>query len=203
PTFFARGMTASPAAFDATLWPMLNSVALGLSTCRDFSKSSTQIVIRLIRGFMFRRLVESSVLWQGRIKFIFRNCRVHLIPRLRVRNENIHLRAKPAWIIQAAGGDSDKSRGSLVGFAASDSRAAVRTKAAFVFAACQARCEMVAQLSLRQTKCRRGHEQTGDESAARHSLAVAAMTLERDDGFSRCRGSLQRSVPSFLEAHFA
>ena len=44
-----------------------------------------------------------------RIKFKFRNCRFHLIPWLDIGNENIHLRTKPAWIIQAASGDSNES----------------------------------------------------------------------------------------------
>jgi len=53
-----------------------------------------------------------------------------------------------------------------------------------VFAASEARREVVAQLSFRQPKRRCRHKQTGDESAARHSLAIAAMAFEHHNGFS-------------------
>src|SRR6266545_547963 len=46
PAFFARCMTASTSAFDATLWPMVNSVALRLSTGKPESLD------RLLRGQM-------------------------------------------------------------------------------------------------------------------------------------------------------
>src|SRR6266498_498917 len=77
----------------------------------------------------------------------FRNCGIHLIPRWRVRNKNIHLRVKPTRVIQAAGQDSDKLRIACFKFASRNSGTAFRTKTAFVFPARQARGEMITQLS--------------------------------------------------------
>ena len=116
---------------------------------------------------------------------MLRNCRVHLVPRLYVRNEKLQLRSKPPWIIQTAGRDSNKAGGPFIRFSAGESRTAVSAEAAFVFVARQARREMIARPPLRQTKCRRGHEQAGDESAAGHPLAIAAVAFEHHDGFGQ------------------
>jgi hypothetical protein len=72
---------------------------------------------------------------------------------MRVTNEEIHLRTKPAWVVQAAGGDSDDPTRPLIGFSAGDPGAAFGAKAAFVFATCKAVREMVTQLSFREPKC--------------------------------------------------
>lgn len=53
-----------------------------------------------------------------------------------------------------------------------------------MLAAGQARGEMVAQLTFRQLKRRGRHKQACDESATRHSLAIAAMALEHHQGLS-------------------
>src|SRR5437764_5356444 len=108
----------------------------------------------------------------------FRNCRIHMIPWLRVRYKKIHLGTKPTRVIQAASRDSDHFRRPAIGFAARNGRAAFGAKATPVLAAGGTRCEMVAQLPLRQAKCGRRREQTWDKSAAAHSLAVATVTLE-------------------------
>jgi hypothetical protein len=42
------------------------------------------------------------------------NGRVHVIPRLYVRNEKIQLRSKPSWIVQTAGGDTDNAGVSFI-----------------------------------------------------------------------------------------
>ena len=116
---------------------------------------------------------------------MLRNCWVHVIPRLCIRHEKIHLRAKPARIVQTAGGDADNAGVSFIRFCAGESRTAVGAEAAFVLAARQARREMIAQLPLRQPKGRSGHEQAGDEAAAGHPLAIAAVAFEHHDRFSR------------------
>src|SRR6476660_6763591 len=116
---------------------------------------------------------------------MLRNCRVHVVPRLYVRNEKLQLRAKPAWVVQTAGGNSNKAGGPFIRFSAGESGPAVSAEATFMFAARQARREMIARPPLRQTKRRRGHEQAGDESAAGHPLAIAAVAFEHHDGFSR------------------
>jgi|SRR5581483_713820 len=123
--------------------------------------------------------------WPRWIKFVFRNSRIHLVPRLSVGNEKVHLRTEPAWTIQAASGDSNESGRPFIGLSASQPRAAFGTKAALVPSAGQARCEMVTQLPLRQAECRNGDQQARDESAAGHLLAITAVTLEHHDGLCR------------------
>ncbi|MDN5943509.1 MAG: hypothetical protein L0H94_16655, partial [Nitrospira sp.] len=122
------------------------------------------------------------------------------------------MRTKRAWIVEATRRDSDESCGPIIGFSARKSRATFGAEAALVFAARHARQEMVAQLTLRQTKLRRGHEQRRGESPARHSLAVATVALERHDGFgggfvtnraaraSACKRYLHRLSPLFFES---
>ena len=86
-------------------------------------------------------------------KFVFRNCRFYLVPRLIRLKRKIHLRTKPASIVQAARSNCDESRRPLIGLPAGNSRAAFGAEAALVFAARRARCEMVAQLPLGQSEC--------------------------------------------------
>lgn len=66
---------------------------------------------------------------------MLRNGRVHVVPRLYVRNEKIHLRAKPAWIVEATGSHSYKAGWPIIRFSAGESRSAVGAEAAFVLAA--------------------------------------------------------------------
>src|SRR4029077_14334446 len=89
--------------------------------------------------------------WYWRILLEFWNLRIHLIPRLRIRNEEIHLRLEPAGIIQSAGQDSHKLRFSSLKFASRNSRPAFGTKTAFVFSSPDAGCEMVTQSSACQS----------------------------------------------------
>lgn len=119
-----------------------------------------------------------------RIKFKFRNCRIHLIPWLDIGNEKIHLRTKPAWIIQAASGDSNESCGAFIRLSSSQPRAAFGTEAALVSAARHARCEMVAQLPQRQAECRYWYQQAGNESATGYLLAITAVAFEHHNWFS-------------------
>ena len=62
----------------------------------------------------------------------FRKRRIHLIPRLRVRSENIHLRTKPTGIIQAACVDPDDFRCAFGIFSTGQSRAALSAKTSLV-----------------------------------------------------------------------
>ena len=66
---------------------------------------------------------------------MLRNGRIHVIPRLYVRNEKIQLRSKPSWIVQTAGGDADNAGVSFIRLCAGESRTAVSAEAAFVLAA--------------------------------------------------------------------
>src|SRR5262245_38859753 len=113
----------------------------------------------------------------------FRNRRIHLIPRLGVGNKNVHLRMKPAWIVKAASRDSDHAGGMLIKFSTGQPRAALRAKTALVFPTSHARREMIAQLPFRQMKCGLRQQQSREERATGHPLAVAAMTLEHYDRF--------------------
>src|SRR5687768_9018661 len=92
---------------------------------------------------------------------------------------------EPAWIVQAAGSNANESHRPLVRFSTGESRTAFGAKAALVVAARRARRKVIAQLSFGQSECRRGHQQTSNESAASHPLAVTAMALERHNWFSR------------------
>jgi len=84
-----------------------------------------------------------------RIGLVFWNRRIHLVPRLRVRREDIHLGLKPAGIIQAAGIDSDHPACALRIFSAGQTRAALGTETALVLATRGALCEMIT----RRTAC--------------------------------------------------
>src|SRR5688572_30113179 len=97
---------------------------------------------------------RSAILWCRGIQVVFRNSRIHLVPRLGVRNEEVHLRTKPAWIVQAPRGHSHETRCPFVGFSASQSGSTVATEAALVFSTREARREMIPKLPLRQPKRR-------------------------------------------------
>src|SRR5438046_8665989 len=92
--------------------------------------------------------------WRWRVLLEFRNRGIHLVPRLSVRNENIHLRMKPTRIVEAASQDSHKLRFLSFKFASRNSGPAFGTKTAFVLPPPDARREMVAQLSACYSKCR-------------------------------------------------
>ena len=121
----------------------------------------------------------------ARIKFVFRNCRVHLVPRLCVETKKSICGRNPLGSSRLAAVTPTNPVGRLVGLPAGNSRAAFSAGAALVFAAARARSEMVAQLPLGQTECWRRHQQAGDESAAGQLLAVSAVALEHHDRFSR------------------
>src|SRR6266487_1264116 len=85
--------------------------------------------------------------WYRRILLKFRNRWIHLVPRLRVCNENIHLRPKPARIIKGPRQDSHKRRFLSFKFASRNSRSAFWTKTAFMFPPPDTGRKIVAQLS--------------------------------------------------------
>src|SRR4029450_3550943 len=123
--------------------------------------------------------------WRWRVLFEFRNCGIHFVPRLSGRNENIHLRLKPTPIPQGASQDSHKRRIPGFEFGTGHSRSAVGTKTAFVFASPDAGCEMVTQLSARQSEGLCRYQYCRSESAASHSLAISTMTFEHHDWIGR------------------
>ena len=121
---------------------------------------------------------------QRRILIELRNCGIHLVPRLGVRNEDVHLWLKPTRIIEAASQDSHKGRFYSFKFASRNSGSAFRTKTAFMFASPDAGREMVTQLSADQSKRLSRQQQPGSESAAGPLLAIATMTLKHHDRLS-------------------
>jgi hypothetical protein len=58
---------------------------------------------RCYDSYGFAKFVSLLLRWQRWILLKFWNCGIHFVPRLRVRNENVHLRLEPTWIIQGAG----------------------------------------------------------------------------------------------------
>src|SRR5262249_39729330 len=76
---------------------------------------------------------------------------------------------------------SDKRRFTCFKFRSGNSRPAFGTKTAFVFSSPNAGCEVIMQLSARQSKRLCWHHDCGRESAARHLLAIATVTFEHHD----------------------
>lgn len=111
----------------------------------------------------------------------FRNCGIHLVPRLRVGNENVHLRPKPARIVKASCQNSHKRRITSFKFASSNPRPAFGTKSALMFPESNAGRKMVAQLSARQSKCLSRKQHPGSESGASPLLTIATMAFEHHD----------------------
>src|SRR5262249_57451370 len=90
--------------------------------------------------------------WRWRILFEFRNRWIHLVPRLRIRNKNVHLRFEPTGVIQAARQHTDKGRISFFKLSTGDAGSTFGTKTAFMFFALDTSCLVVAQLSLLYSK---------------------------------------------------
>src|SRR2546423_10800646 len=90
--------------------------------------------------------------WERRILLELRNRRIHLVPRLCVRNENIHLRFEHSGVVQAARQHTDKGRLSFFKLSSGHAGSTFRTKTAFMFSASDTWCEGVTQLSLRYSK---------------------------------------------------
>src|SRR5256714_11551243 len=86
--------------------------------------------------------------WERWILLELRNRRIHLVPRLCVRNENIHLRVEHSGVVQAARQQTDKGRISFCKLSSSDTGSTFRTKTAFMFSTPDTWCEVVAQFSL-------------------------------------------------------
>src|SRR5438094_9027880 len=120
---------------------------------------------------------------QRRILIELRNCGIHLVPRLGVRNEDVHLWLKPARIIETASQDSHKGRFYSFKFASCNPGPAFRTETASMFASSDAGREMVTQLSAWESKRFSRQQQPGSESAASPLLAIAAMALKHHDRF--------------------
>src|SRR5262252_2425631 len=109
------------------------SLVTGLLGRKEFGAPAVRSELRQLED-LFAGIV-SAILRRRRNGFIFRERRIHLIPGLRVGNEKVHLRPKPAWIIQTARGNSHNARGPFLGLRPSQPRAAVGAKAALVSAA--------------------------------------------------------------------
>ena len=78
---------------------------------------------------------------------------IHCIPRLRVRDEEIHLRTKPTGIIEASRRDTQELFiRAEIAFTARDARTAVGAKAALVLATSETRREVIFQLAFGQAK---------------------------------------------------
>ena len=138
-------------------WPREELAVLARRRCRPTKRSSLHHYRKLPlprhRSLRIPRDVltqlPSMTNWQIKQSLqssYFGNCRFYLVPRLIRLKRKIHLRTKPASIVQAARSNCDESRGPLIGLPASNSRAAFG--AALVFAVRRARCEMVGQLPL-------------------------------------------------------
>jgi hypothetical protein len=123
----------------------------------------------------------SLFFWWRRILLEFRNRGIHLVPWLRIRNEEIHLRLEPARIIERASQDSHKLRFCSFKFASRNTRSAFGTKTAFMFSSPDTGREMVTQSSACQSKRLSRHQHPGSESAASHLLTIATMALKHHD----------------------
>src|SRR4030095_1291885 len=99
--------------------------------------------------------------WYWWVLFKLRNCGIHFVPRLGVRNENVHLRLKPTRVIQRASENSDERRIASFKLASRKSRPAFGTKAAFVFSTPDTRREMVTQLPAGESKCLPRYQHAG------------------------------------------
>src|SRR5262249_26825179 len=71
--------------------------------------------------------------WRWRISFEFRNRWVHLVPRLRVRNKNVHLRFEQTGVVQAARQHTEKGRISFFKLSTGDAGSTFGTKTALMF----------------------------------------------------------------------
>ena len=135
-------------------------------------------------GHIFGGDNDSRLFCLRRVSFELWQRWVHMVPRLRVRGEDVVARTKPTRVVQTSGVDSDNWRCAFGIFSSRYSRTTLSAKATFMLKPSRAWCEMVAQLTFRQPKRRCRHKQARDESAARHSLAIAAMAFEHHNGFS-------------------
>jgi hypothetical protein len=108
-----------------------------------------------------------------------------MVPRLRIRSEDLTLRTKPTRIIQTTGQNSNNVRRLINSFRAGDSRTAIGAKTAFMFSAGegQTRSEMMTQFAARQPKRLCRHDNRGRKSTARNVLTIPAVTLEHHDRF--------------------
>jgi hypothetical protein len=148
----------------------LESIRADAPAARCSSDSATKAV-KLVSLFF----------WWRRILLEFRNRGIHLVPWLRIRNEEIHLRLEPARIIERASQDSHKLRFCSFKFASRNTRSAFGTKTAFMFSSPDTGREMVTQLSACQSKRPSRHQHPGSESAASHLLTIATMALKHHD----------------------
>src|SRR4030095_784573 len=117
------------------------------------------------------------------ILFVFRNCRVELVPRLRVRSEDLELRTEPTRVIQTTGIDSDNSRCALALFPARQARAALGAKTTLVMTKFGARREMIAWRATRELERIRRHNHDIVAGAAARSLAIAAVAAKHGHWF--------------------
>jgi hypothetical protein len=171
---------------NSNFWRTSRAVSISLSDNKTFCSFEHQTVA----NWAVERSDDTSkalvrpknlLLWRGWILLEFRNRRIHLVPRLGFRNEDVHLWLKPARIIQTAGQDSDKRRIALFGFGSGHSRPALGTKTALVLSSSDAGGEVVMQLSARHSKRLCRHQHRGSEPASGCVLAISTMTFQHHD----------------------
>src|SRR5438067_3805101 len=121
--------------------------------------------------------------WERRILLELRNRRIHLVPRLCVRNKNIHLRFERSGVVQAARQQTDKERISIYKLSSSDTGSTFRTKTAFMFSTPDTWCEVVAQFSTCYSKGMSRNQECGSISTPSDMLAIAAMAFQHQGRF--------------------
>src|SRR4029079_704259 len=114
-----------------------------------------------------------------RVFFELRQFRVHRVPWLRVRGPNFVLRFVQARIIQRPSGDAL----SEIAFAPKQSRTAFRTKTAHIVAHHFASCAEVFRRALGDLERVRRDIKNGSVRSASSFLAVATVTVERQNWF--------------------
>ena len=96
-------------------------------------------------GHIFGGDNDSRLFCLRRVSFELWQRWVHMVPRLRVRGEDVVARTKPTRVVQTSGVDSDNWRCAFGIFSSRYSRTALRAKATFMLKSSCAWCEMVAQ----------------------------------------------------------
>jgi hypothetical protein len=110
---------------------------------------------------------------------IFRYVWVHEIPRLCIRNEEVELWDKPAWIVEAGGEHSDDS---FIGIlCARQARSAFWTKPAQVVSACLTLSCMALDRASRDFECPQWNDDGGNVGSPSDLLTIATMTLQHYD----------------------
>ena len=124
------------------------------------------------------RVCSSS---RRRILFKLLQCRIHLVPRMRVCCPHIYLRFEPARIIQARHSDRDNVRERL-GLAL-NRRAAFRAKAPMGLAARLTGRGMETQRALQELESFGRHDHVRRKRTSARSLAITTVTVKHHHRF--------------------